>query len=148
MRKLFAVIRREFMVRVHTRAFVISTVLGPTLMAFLFVFPMLLESRDRAPKRIVVLDAASGEFGARVTDALAGARRGVGPDAAPRYVVTRLAAGAGNLALRAARLAARYAGIKGGVHLSLTKRIPAQAGSSSPRFATPGTVPRASASSA
>ena len=50
MRKLFAVIRREFMVRVHTRAFVISTVLGPTLMAFLFVFPMLLESRDRAPK--------------------------------------------------------------------------------------------------
>ena len=57
MRKLFAVIRREFMVRVHTRAFVISTVLGPTLMAFLFVFPLLLESRDRAPKRIVVIDA-------------------------------------------------------------------------------------------
>ena len=98
MRKLLAVIRREFMVRAHTRAFVISTVLGPTLMAFLVVFPMLLESRDRAPKRIVVLDAASGEFGARVTDALAGARRGVGPDAAPRYVVTRLAAGAGNVA--------------------------------------------------
>jgi 4-diphosphocytidyl-2-C-methyl-D-erythritol kinase len=37
-------------------------------------------------------------------------------------------AGPGNLALRAARLAAQYAGIKGGVHLHLTKRIPAQAG--------------------
>jgi 4-diphosphocytidyl-2-C-methyl-D-erythritol kinase len=37
-------------------------------------------------------------------------------------------AGRGNLALRAARLAARYAGIDGGVHLRLTKRIPAQAG--------------------
>jgi 4-diphosphocytidyl-2-C-methyl-D-erythritol kinase len=37
-------------------------------------------------------------------------------------------AGPGNLALRAARLAARHAGIRGGVHLSLTKRIPAQAG--------------------
>ena len=37
-------------------------------------------------------------------------------------------AGPGNLALRAARLAVRYAGIKGGVHLRLTKRIPAQAG--------------------
>jgi 4-diphosphocytidyl-2-C-methyl-D-erythritol kinase len=37
-------------------------------------------------------------------------------------------AGPGNLALRAARLAAREAGITGGVHLRLTKRIPAQAG--------------------
>jgi 4-diphosphocytidyl-2-C-methyl-D-erythritol kinase len=37
-------------------------------------------------------------------------------------------AGRGNLALRAARLAVRYAGIKGGVHIHLTKRIPAQAG--------------------
>jgi 4-diphosphocytidyl-2-C-methyl-D-erythritol kinase len=37
-------------------------------------------------------------------------------------------AGPGNLALRAVRLAVRYAGIEGGVHLHLTKRIPAQAG--------------------
>ena len=98
MRKLIAVIRREFMVRVHTKAFVIGTVLGPVLMGFLFVFPMLLESRDRAPKRLVVLDAADGGFGGRVTEALASARRGVGPDAAPRYQVIRLAAGPGNVA--------------------------------------------------
>ena len=37
-------------------------------------------------------------------------------------------AGRGNLALRAARLAIQYAGIDGGVHLHLTKRIPTQAG--------------------
>ena len=37
-------------------------------------------------------------------------------------------AGRGNLALQAARLAVRRAGIEGGVHLQLTKRIPAQAG--------------------
>lgn len=37
-------------------------------------------------------------------------------------------AGRGNLALQAARLAARYAGINGGVHIHLTKRTPAQAG--------------------
>jgi len=98
MRKLFAVIRREFMVRVHTKAFVISTILGPVMMGFLFVFPMLMESRDRAPKRVVVVDAASGEFGLRVTEALTGARRGLGPDAAARFGVTRLAAGVGNLA--------------------------------------------------
>jgi len=98
MRKLFAVIRREFMVRVHTRAFVITTVLGPTLMGFLFVFPMLLESRDRAPKRVVVLDAADGDLGVRITDALAAARRGNGPEAAPRYEVVRVQSGPGNLA--------------------------------------------------
>jgi len=37
-------------------------------------------------------------------------------------------AGRSNLALRAARMAVRYAGINGGVHIHLTKRIPAQAG--------------------
>ncbi len=37
-------------------------------------------------------------------------------------------AGAGNLALRAARLAMRHLGAAGGVRLRLTKRIPAQAG--------------------
>jgi 4-diphosphocytidyl-2-C-methyl-D-erythritol kinase len=37
-------------------------------------------------------------------------------------------AGHGNLALQAARLAARHAGVGGGVHLCLTKRIPAQSG--------------------
>lgn len=98
MRKLFAVIRREFMVRVHTRAFIITTVLGPALMGFLFVFPMLLESRDRAPKRVVVLDAADGDLGVRITEVLAAARRGTGPEAAPRYEVVRVQSGAGNLA--------------------------------------------------
>lgn len=96
MRKLFAVIRREFMVRVHTKAFVISTVLGPVLMGALFVLPILLESRDRAAKPIVVLDAAGGELGSRVAAALEGSRRGTGEDAARRYQVTRVEAGVGN----------------------------------------------------
>ncbi len=98
MRKLIAVIRREFMVRVRTRAFVISTVLGPVLMGMLFVLPMLLESRDRAPKRVVVLDAAGGAFGSRVAEALAGARRGTGADAPPRYQVMTVHATDGSAA--------------------------------------------------
>lgn len=98
MHKLFAVIRREFMVRVHTRAFVIGTILGPLLMGFMFVFPMLLESRSKAPKAVVVLDAGSGEFGVRVERALRAARRGDGPDATARYEVTRLGAGVDDLA--------------------------------------------------
>lgn len=121
MHKLLAVIRREFMVRVHTKSFIIGTVLGPLLMGGLFVFPMLLESRDKAPKRIAVYDAASGDFGARVTQALTAARRGDGPDAPPRYNVTPYPAGAGNLApldsliqltgLTGARAGAGYDGI-------------------------------------
>jgi ABC-2 type transport system permease protein len=98
MRKVMAVIRREFMVRVRTRAFVISTVLGPVLMGMLFVLPMLLESRDRAPKRIVVLDAAGGSFGSRVAEALTGARRGAGPEASPRYRVESVPAAEGSTA--------------------------------------------------
>jgi ABC-2 type transport system permease protein len=98
MRKVIAVIRREFMVRVRTRAFVISTVLGPVLMGMLFVLPMLLESRDRAPKRIVVLDAAGGSFGSRVAEALTGARRGAGPEASPRYRVESVSAAEGSTA--------------------------------------------------
>lgn len=98
MRKLLAVIRREFMVRVRTRAFVISTVLGPVLLGMLFVLPMLLESRDRAPKRIVVLDAAGGNFGSRVAEALSGARRGSGADAPPRYQVVSVMATEGSTA--------------------------------------------------
>ncbi|MEZ4413352.1 MAG: ABC transporter permease [Gemmatimonadales bacterium] len=98
MRKLMAVIRREFMVRVRTRAFVISTILGPLLLGMLFVLPMLLESRDRAPKRIVVLDAAGGNFGSRVVEALTGARRGSGADASPRYQVLSVLATDGSTA--------------------------------------------------
>jgi len=90
--------RREFMVRVRTRAFVLGTVLGPVVMGFLFVFPMMMDSRDRAPKPVVVLDAASDQFGQRVADALEAARRGTDPEAQPRYAVRRLDAGAGNLA--------------------------------------------------
>lgn len=97
MRKLFAVIRREFMVRVRTRAFVIGTVLGPLLMGSLFVLPILLESGDKEPKRIVVLDAASGEFGARVSAALVAARQSTDSVALRRYAVTYLPAGVGNL---------------------------------------------------
>lgn len=88
MRKVLAVIRREFMVRVHTKAFVIGTILGPVLMGALFVLPMLLQGRDTGPKRVAVLNAASGEFGTRVVQALESSRRGSGPDAAPRYAVT------------------------------------------------------------
>jgi len=91
--KVWAVIRREFVERVRTRAFLLSTLLFPALLIGITVLPVLLDRRVQAPKRIVVLDGASGEAGTRVTDGLAAARRTGGTGAA-RYVVTRIVAGA------------------------------------------------------
>lgn len=94
MNKVFAVVRREFLERVRTRAFVIGTLLFPVLMAALFVLPILLERRATAPKRIVIVDGATGDVGARVADALSTSRR-EGSAGAPgplRYVITRVEA--------------------------------------------------------
>jgi ABC-2 type transport system permease protein len=92
--KILAVVRREFLERVRTRAFLIGTLLFPILMGALFVLPILLERRATAPKRIALVDGATGDVGARVADALSNARR-EGPDGAQgalRYVITRVEA--------------------------------------------------------
>ncbi|MGH7586452.1 MAG: ABC transporter permease, partial [Gemmatimonadales bacterium] len=49
-------------------------------------------SRDRGPRRIVVLDADGSGFGQRVEAALVASRRGNQPDGDPRYAVTRIEA--------------------------------------------------------
>ncbi len=70
MHKVWAVLRREFNTRVRSRAFLVSTIGGPLLLGFFMVLPALLAGRDTPAKHIVVLDAASGDFGALVTTAL------------------------------------------------------------------------------
>lgn len=92
MRKLWAVIRREFSTRVQSKAFVIGTVLGPVLMGFLMVLPVLLASRETEAKRIVVVDAAEGQLGLELERALAEARRSGAGDAKLRYSVIRVPA--------------------------------------------------------
>ena len=89
MHKVWAVIRREFLERVRTRQFMIGTVLGPILMAGLFVLPVMLQ-RNTSMKHIVVLDAAEGGFGARVETSLRNATRNDKPDGEPRYRVSRV----------------------------------------------------------
>ena len=91
MRKVWAVVRREFLERVRSRAFVIGTVLGPVFMGVLFLLPILLQ-QGTGPRRIVVLDAATGGFGVRVVEALSQATRGDEEDSLPRYVVVRVPA--------------------------------------------------------
>jgi ABC-2 type transport system permease protein len=92
--KIWAVIRREFIERVRTRAFLIGTLLFPVLMVGLSLMPLLLEGRETAPKRIAVVDGASGDVGVKVRDALAASRRDgqAGSPGIARYSATHFKA--------------------------------------------------------
>ena len=63
-RKLWAIVRREYVERVRTKAFVIGTVLGPLLMAAMMLGPMLLAKRSGAQLRVAVVDATGALQGA------------------------------------------------------------------------------------
>lgn len=92
MRKVFAVIRREFMERVRTRAFLIGTFLGPVMLMGFWALPLILSNRDSGPRKIALVDAATGELGGRLERVLRAATRGDGEDAKPAYAVTRIPA--------------------------------------------------------
>src|SRR3972149_8692388 len=67
MHKLWVVIRREFVERVRTKWFVIGTILGPVFMGLMIVLPIVMAERGGGDRSIVVLDAATEGFGARLT---------------------------------------------------------------------------------
>ena len=57
MKKIWLVIQREYLTRVRKRSFVVMTILGPILMASVFVIPMIIASyADEEKKVIRVLD--------------------------------------------------------------------------------------------
>ena len=89
--KTWSVIRREFVERVRTKAFIISTVLGPVFFGAMAIVPGYLMSRDTGVKRIAVVDASGNEFGQKLTSGLKAAKRR-GEDAGARYEVTRVEA--------------------------------------------------------
>jgi len=92
MHKVWAVIRREFVERVRTRAFLLSTILFPVFMAAMVVIPGFLMSRSTGTQRLAFVDATTDELGQRMADALKAARIGRGETAKPRYAVTRVLA--------------------------------------------------------
>src|SRR5262245_25831970 len=92
MHKIWAVIRREFVERVRTRAFIISTLLGPVFFAVLVILPGYMLSRDTGPKVVAVIDATTTDFGQKVSGAMEAARRGRGASASARYILTRVPA--------------------------------------------------------
>lgn len=69
MRKILAVIRREFVERVRQRWFWVMVVLGPLFFGALFVVPSLLAGKSGV-KHIAVVDGTTTRFGANVTERL------------------------------------------------------------------------------
>jgi ABC-2 type transport system permease protein len=69
MRKVLAVIRREFVERVRQRWFWVMALLGPVLFGAIFYLPTLL-SRGGGVKHIVVVDATTSDFGVQITNRL------------------------------------------------------------------------------
>ncbi len=85
MRKVLAVIRREFVERVRSKWFWVSAILVPLFLAAVILLPAAFASSG-GPKRIVVLDGTGSTFGQRVTEALR---------AGPAFQASRVAASPG-----------------------------------------------------
>ena len=85
MRKVWAVIRREFIERVRTRWFWVSAILGPVFFAALIFVPVFL-SRGGGIRHIAVVDGTSTGFGERVAQVLS---------AGKSFRARRVVAGAG-----------------------------------------------------
>jgi ABC-2 type transport system permease protein len=62
MKKLFAVIKKEYKVIVHKKSFIIMTILTPVLMAGMMFVPVLLMKVGRSEKKIAVADYSGGYY--------------------------------------------------------------------------------------
>jgi hypothetical protein len=80
MHKIWAVIRREFVERARTRAFVIGTILGPLMMGALFVLPIMLQ---RNPHERGSLDGAGRLWRAGRNHAANAGEKAESPGATP-----------------------------------------------------------------
>jgi ABC-2 type transport system permease protein len=69
MNKLFVIIKREYLQRVHSKFFIFSTILTPVLMVVFAIVPGLLFSIKTGATRIAVWDQ-TGRIGAEVRDAI------------------------------------------------------------------------------
>src|SRR6266487_2957658 len=69
MRKIWAIVRREFVERVRTRWFWVGALLGPVLFGVVFFLSGQL-GRGGGLKRIAIVDATATEVGARIAEQL------------------------------------------------------------------------------
>ncbi len=92
MNKTFAIIRREFIGRVRTRAFLISTIFLPVMMVFYFVVPALMMRGTDRTMKLALVDATTDSLGMRMQAALERQTFGNGAASFARYHVTRVPA--------------------------------------------------------
>lgn len=93
MNKIFAVIRREFVEKVRTKAFIIGTILVPAIWVGVGLLPRLLLERETGAQRIVVLDRTQSAAGQRIASALEAVK--AGESEAAQFTVERLEVGSG-----------------------------------------------------
>ena len=70
MNKIFAVVRREFIERVRTRAFLLATLGLPLLMVFAMTMPALMMRGTDRTTRIAVIDGTTDSTGIQIVAAL------------------------------------------------------------------------------
>lgn len=88
MNKLIAIIRREFIERVRTKAFIIGTLLVPVMMVVFGVLPSLLMNQDTRARSIVLVDGSTGSAGDSVAAVLRRMRKGEGEKETARINLT------------------------------------------------------------
>lgn len=71
MRKVWAVVRREFLERVRSKWFVIATILGPVFVIAITVLPSLLLMGTSQRRTVVILSSGAGSLAERVQGQLA-----------------------------------------------------------------------------
>jgi ABC-2 type transport system permease protein len=129
MDKFWAVFKREYLERVRTKWFIISTVFGPLLLGAIMIVPAIMSAKTMKSARlgrIEILDATGAGFGKLVMDRVTGTMADTGTISVREVSMTQLAAAesvatvavmqktlAGFLVLDSATVsgkAARYAG--------------------------------------
>ena len=101
MREVLIIVRREYIERVRTRAFVLGTVLFPILMVALFALPNIMEGSSTSGRHFVLIDEAPAPVGERFTTNL------TTPPATGRGIHYRLDRESGSLAALQDQLNAR-----------------------------------------
>jgi ABC-2 type transport system permease protein len=90
--KIMAVVRREFITRVKSRAFIITLVLLPVMLLLFAVVPMLLLNQSARTTRVAVVDGTVNHLGQRVADALGDRKTDDDEDGNPLYDLKWIAA--------------------------------------------------------
>jgi len=85
MSKLFAIIRREFIERVRTRAFLIATLIGPVMFFVVSQLPGWMTSKATGAQAIAVIDASTAKVSSRLLDSLTTERLGPASGDLRRY---------------------------------------------------------------